>query len=364
MNKKVALVHDLLTSLGGAERVLDLLCEMFPDAPIFTLLYDEKKTEGRYKNRKIITSFLQKYRFLVGKKDYLLRPFFPAAMETFDLSNFDLIIADGNAFSKGIIRRPESFFIYYCHSPMGYLWHWKDEYRKEHPKGGFFTSLIFHYLRMWDQLSAHRPDLILANSQNVEQRIKKYYQREAQVLYPPVETKKFQISPKKKNYFLLVSRLSAYKKIDLAIEAFAKLKLPLVIVGEGENFGRLKKLASPFPNIQLKGRVSDTELKELYAKARAFIFPTEEDFGLAVVEAMSSGTPVIAFAQGGSKETVVDGVNGLFFTEQTSVSLVEAVKRFLKIEKKFSPEKICQSVLKFDKAIFKKNFVKIYTSYL
>ncbi|MBI2588472.1 glycosyltransferase [Candidatus Berkelbacteria bacterium] len=352
----MALVHDLLTSLGGAERVLDAFLEIFPQAVIFTLLYDEKKTGGRYKNRQIITSFLQKYRLITGKRDYLLRPFYPAAVEAFDFSDFDLIIADGNAFSKGIIRCPESKFIYYCHSPMGYLWHWKDEYQKEHPQGGRLTSLIFHYLRMWDQLSGQRPDLILANSENVKQRIKKYYQRKAKVLYPPVETEKFQISPKKAGYFLLVSRLSAYKKVNLTIKAFSQLKLPLLIVGTGQEAARLKKLARPYRNIEFKGYVLDSELKNIYSQARAFIFPAEEDFGLAVVEAMSSGTPVIALDKGGSKETVVDGVNGLLFTEQTAASLVSAVKRFLEIEKKFNPEKIRQTALRFDKNIFIKKF--------
>lgn len=359
---KIAIVHDQLISLGGAERVLREVADIYPKAPIFTLIYDAKKTEEMFKKREIQSSNLQKKRGLVLRKDYLLRPFYPFAIESLDLTEYDLILAFGNAFAKGVIRNPKARLIYYCHSPMGYLWHWYQEYKEEHKIKSLTFKLIMHFLRIWDQETALGPDLFLANSLNVQKRIKKYYQRDSLVLYPPVDLGGFKIEKNPLDYFLIVSRLSRYKKIDLAIKAFSKLKLPLLIVGEGEDYLRLKKMARPFSNIELPGRKPDDVVARYYANCRAFIFPGEEDFGIAPVEAMACGRPVIAFNAGGAKETVVEGVNGIFFDEPKPESLITAVEKFQKIEKEFNPFKIRESVQRFDRLNFRKKFQEIISN--
>ncbi len=348
---KIALVYEYLTQLGGGERVLQTLCEMFPEAPIYTLIYDEKTTNDAFKNRKIYTSFLQK---IPGSKKFF-RSFIwlmPLAVEQFDLSNFDLVISISHSYGKGIITKPGTRHVCYCLTPTRYLWS---------DPGLPFKSIsrfILTYLRIWDYQAAQRVDYFIADSKNVQQRIKKYYGRESELIYPPVETGKFYISQNPKNYFLMVGRQVPYKRFDLAIKAFAKLpNEQLLIIGDWPFYSRLKIKKFKAKNIKFLGRVSEKELTRYYADCKALIFPQEEDFGIVPVEAMAAGRPVISYRAGGALETVVEGETGAFFNEQTPESLTEAVKNFR--EQKFNPDIIRKWASKFDKEIFKKKFTEL-----
>jgi len=349
---RVALVHDYLNQYGGAERVLEALCEIWPEAPIFTLIYDQHRTGSAFEGRKIKTSFLQKIPFVKSHH----RPFLmlmPLGIEKFDLSKYDLVISDSASFAKGVIVRPKTRHICYCHTPTRYVWDDSHKYIKEFSYPDFIKNLVplfLNYLRLWDEAAAARPDLYLANSHFVSRRIKKYYNRPSAVIYPPVKTDSFFISKQLGDYFLLVSRFLPYKKIDLAIEAFNRLGWPLKIIGDGPEAKKLRQLAKP--NIEFVGLVSEKELRNYYARCRALIFPQEEDFGIVAVEAMAAGRPVIAYQAGGALEIVKDGETGAFFKEQTPDSLVAALQN-VKIEK-FSPQLIREHARQFDKEIFKK----------
>ncbi|MBI4709101.1 MAG: glycosyltransferase [Candidatus Portnoybacteria bacterium] len=356
---RVALVHDYLNQYGGAERVLEAFCEIWPEAPIFTLIYDKKRTGGAFESRKIKISFLQKIPFVKSHH----RPFLmlmPLGVESFDFSKYDLIISDSSSFAKGIISKPEALHICYCHTPTRYAWDDSHKYVREFGYPVFIRKIIpffMNYLRIWDQAAADRPDKYIANSRFVASRIKKYYQQESFVIHPPIKTNLFYLSPVAGNYFLIVSRLLSYKRIDLAISAFNHLGWSLKIVGDGPEFRKLKNIAGP--TIEFLGLVSDAVLRDLYAKCRAFIFPQEEDFGITPIEAMASGRPVIAFGAGGALETIKEGETGIFFKEQKTDFLIKALIHFQSLE--FNPQKIREHALQFDKEIFKrkiKDFVE------
>lgn len=356
---RVALVHDYLTQYGGAERVLQAFTEIFPHAPLYTIVYDEKLTRGAFENQNIHTSFLQKIP-LARSRHRFFPVFMPLAVEQFDLSRFDIVLSDSASYAKGVLTRPNTLHICYCHTPMRYAWDDCHKYIKEfHFPRPFknFVPFVMNYIRLWDKISASRVDKFIANSQFVAQRIEKYYRSRAEVIHPPVETDNYQIVPKIDDYFLMVGRLLPYKRFDIAIEAFNHLKLPLKIIGEGPEEKRLKKIAGD--NIEFLGHLPDKEVAQYYSRARAFIFPQEEDFGITPLEAMASGRPVIAFKGGGALETVVEGKTGLFFSQQTTNSLSRAVNNFN--SDYFNPEIIRQQALKFSKNIFKekiKNFVE------
>lgn len=355
---KVALVHDFLNQLGGAERVLDVLHEIFPQAPVFTLLYDEEKTKGKYKNWEIYPSFLQNFPSFFRKHQKFLLPLYPIAIEQFDLSDYDLVISSNNSFAKGVITKSNVPHICYCHAPMRYAWDWHAEYLKEQKLGkisSFFTRFLLNYIRFWDKVSAERVDFWIANSKTTAHRIRKYYRKDSVVIYPPVDISKFESvdwQTKKEDYFLIVSRLSPYKKVDLAVEAFNKLGLHLVIIGEGSQRKELEKIAQD--NIEFLGYKPDEVVIEYYTNAKALIFPGEEDFGLTPVEAMACGTPVIAFRKGGVMESVIEGRCGEFFDEPTVESLATAVRKFLAKSKKgiYDPSFIRQRAEEFDKRVF------------
>lgn len=364
--KKVAIVHDFLVEFGGAERVLKDICEMFPDAPIFTLLHDKEKMKGDFEGKVIETSFLQKFpKFLRKRKRWLL-PFMMVAPETLDLREYDLVISSSGAWSKGIVTRLDTTHVAYVHSPMRFVWDYNEKYLKEiGARAGIFKRLILNYLRIWDNQAAQRPEKLLANSKYTQERIKKYYKRDSEVVYPGVvdggveksnslPTRDHSKSDKK--YFLVVSRLSACKKVDLVVEAFNKLDLPLIVIGEGEQEKHLRKIASK--NVKILGWKSDEELSGYYSGARAFVFPAVDDFGLTMVEAMSHGVGVVAIRKGGAKEIVKEGVNGEFFDAQTVEVLCDGVRRFLENEKKYDKQKIKESVSHFSKENFKSNFLK------
>ncbi len=353
---KVAIVHDYLNQMGGAERVVMALHEIFPEAPVFTSIYDPERVDAAFHKMDIRTSFMQKLP-LVTKHHQPYLPFYPFAMEHLDVRGFDLVISSSSAFGKGVITRPETMHICYCHTPMRWCWNY-DEYVEREQLGKVARKVlpaVISGLRVWDQTSAMRVDHFIANSPVVAERIRKYYRREAEVIPPPVEGHRFAFDPKTQpeDYFLVLSRLIPYKRIDLAIEVCTRLSLPLIVIGGGRDLERLKKLAGP--TIRFMGRLSDEDVLHYYAHCRAFLFPGEEDFGITPLEAQASGRPVIAYGAGGALSSVIDGVTGCFFHEQTVDSLAEVLANF--DEREFDPQTIRDHAMEFDLPRFKQRIL-------
>ena len=361
---KIAIVHDFLTYFGGAEQVLLSLHKLYPKAPIYTLLYDKEKMQRYFPDAKIRTSFLNKFpKFLRKRKKYLL-PLMPTAAETFDLRDFDIVISSSNSFAKGIITKPKTVHICYCHAPTRFLWDWHYNYLRENKIKGLKKMLIIpllHYLRMWDKSASERVDHFIANSKNTADKIKKFYGRNSEVIYPPAITGKLKVhkvkSQKSDNYFLIVSRLSPYKKIDIAIEAFNKLELPLIIIGDGQDRKRLEKIAGG--NIKFLGFQPEEKLGQYYQNCYAFIFPGEDDFGITPIEAMSFGKPVLAFRKGGAMETIIEGVTGEFFDDPIPEILADGIRRIKNNYNNYNPEKIKLHAEKFSRKKFEENIRNI-----
>ncbi|HXZ05612.1 MAG TPA: glycosyltransferase [Ktedonobacteraceae bacterium] len=344
---KVALVHDYLNQMGGAERVVLALHEMFPDAPLYTSIYDPQRVDIAFKSIDIRTSFMQRFP-LVKKHHQPFLPFYPFAMERLDLRGYDLVLSSSSAFAKGVITRPETMHICYCHTPMRWCWNY-DEYVEREHLGSISRNVLPFFisaLRIWDQTSSMRVDHFIANSPVVADRIKKFYRRDAIVIPPPVEVSRFtfDVTIQPEDYFLIVSRFMPYKRIDLAIEACNLLQLPLVIIGTGRDENRLRSLAGP--SIRFTGRLSDEEILHYYSHCRALILPGEEDFGITPLEAQASGRPVIAFAAGGALASVIDNVTGTFFHKQTVESLVAVLASF--DERRYDSQTIRNHALEFD----------------
>jgi glycosyltransferase involved in cell wall biosynthesis len=352
---KIALVCDWLTDFGGAERVLLALHEMYPDAPIFTTLYRPDNLP-QFSDADIRTSYLQHIPFAATHHRAFF-PFMPAAVEAWDFSEFDVVISStSSGCAKGIITKPSTLHICYCHNPNRALWDGSHEYLKlhKHKYNWLARKFIPHQLmkmRIWDRVAADRPDAFLANSNFVAKRIKRYYQREAQVIYPPVETKQFAPSGEKPgNYFLAVGRLIPYKRFDLAIQAANVIGAKLRVVGIGPEEKRLRAMAGP--TVQFFGKVSEENLQRMYTECIALIFPQEEDFGLTAVEVQASGRPVVAYEGGGALETVVQNQTGILFNQQTVSSLADAMQRAAK--KTWIPKSIAKQAQRFDVDKFKK----------
>lgn len=358
---KVALVHDFLNQIGGAEKVLQVFHDLFPKAPVFTIVYDREETRGKFDSFDIRTSFIQKIPLGVKRYKWYLS-LMPAAIERFNLSKYDLVLSDSTAFAKGVITKPETLHISYCHTPTRYLWSDTYSYTEELKQPKIiksFLPFILNRIRQWDKLAADRVDKFIANSYFVSERIRKYYGRKSTVIHPPVEVQKIPFSDSQQigNYYLIVSRLRPYKRVDLAIEAFNALQFPLKVIGVGEEYPKLKKMAKK--NIEFLGLVSDEERNKLLSSCIAFIHPQEEDFGISAVEAMAAGRPVIAYKSGGALETVKEGKTGEFFEDQTPWSLVDTVREFK--PEKYDPKIIREHALQFDTSIFKKkikDFIK------
>lgn len=359
-NLRVAIVAEELTQLGGAERVLDAIMEIFPNAPIYTLVWDKEKTQHKYDKFDVRPSFIQKLPFGVKKYKWYL-PLMPAAIEAFNLKDFDLIISSSSALIKGVKTNKNQIHICYCHTPTRYLWSDSEEYLKTAPAPGFlkpFVKFVFKFLRQWDLKASKRPDFYIANAKNIQAKIKKYYGRDSTVIYPSVESKNFKISRTIGDYYLLLARLEPYKKADLVIEAFNQSSKKLVIVGSGTKKEEWQKMSGP--NIKFTGRLSDEDLVKYYSECLAFIHPQEEDFGITPLEAMASGRPVIAYKKGGALETIIEGETGEFFYPQT----VEALQKLLQDfnPEKYNPQKIREHALTFDKSIFKEKLIEYIIS--
>ncbi|OJI06359.1 hypothetical protein BK004_04320 [bacterium CG10_46_32] len=324
---KIALVHDHLNQIGGAERVLSAMHGIWPEAPLYTLVHDRKTISNFFDTLNIVPSFIQKFPFSISHLRWYLA-FMPAAVESFNLSKYDVVLSSASAFAKGAIAPSSAIHICYCHTPTRYLWSDSHTYLKEVGGGSIISKIlpfVLQRLRIWDYVASQRVDHFIANSQFVAARIKRYYNRDATVIYPPVDVKNYPILPRM-NYFVMVSRLRPYKKVDIAIRAFNRLNMPLVIIGDGEERDALRALASP--TIHFMGNVDERTKKKLLAGALGFIHPQEEDAGISAIEAMAAGTPVIAYGAGGALETIIPGETGVFFEEQTWQSLADAVIRF------------------------------------
>jgi len=354
---KIALVHEMLAKLGGAERVLRVFSDLFPDSPIYTLVQDEKKTKNWFGDKTIKTSKLQSA-YQRWKQLKFLLPKMPEAIEEFDFNDYDVVISSSSAFAHGIKTGRNTKHICYCHSPMRYAWDYANEYIKNYSLlKKFLVVNLLKKIRQWDYRAADRADLIIANSKHVQKRIKKYWRKDSEVIYPPVDTKKFKANPSHEDYFLIVSALTPFKKIDIAIETFNKIKRKLVIIGDGAQRKHLESMAND--NIEFLGFKDDEVVKEYFENCRAFIFPGEEDFGITPVEAMAAGKPVLAYGVGGVTETVQAGISGEFFYKQTPHSLADGLARLLANESHYDYKKIRKIAERFDREVFKKRILDI-----
>jgi glycosyltransferase involved in cell wall biosynthesis len=350
---KVALAHDYLNQYGGAERVLEQLHDLYPDAPIYTSMYDPDVMPAAYRSWDIRTSFMQKLPFVTTRhQSYLMA--YPIAFESFDLGAYDVVISNSSAFCKGVITGPNTLHISYCLTPMRWVWRYRDYVDRER-LGGLTRMLLpplIHYLRLWDVSTSARVDRFVSISTAVAARIRKYYRRDSEIIYPPVDCQQFGAARPVGDYYLSGGRLTPYQRKDLIVDAFRELGLPVKIVGDGRDRARLEARATS--NIEFVGRVDDETLRELYAGCRAYLFPAEEDFGIMPVEAQAAGRPVVAYAAGGALDTVIDGETGVYFHEQTPKSLAAAVERLEHME--FDPDRIRQNAERFSSQVFRERF--------
>jgi glycosyltransferase involved in cell wall biosynthesis len=348
---RLALLHDCIVHVGGAERVLQTLHSMFPDAPIYTLVFDKSVARELLPGAEVRPSFVQK---LPGAKRYFrgYAPLYPTAVEGFDLSDFDVVLSSSYSFVKGVIVPANTLHICYCYSPLRYLWSGYHFHRKAMFRGLWKRVLVDPFLtglRLWDRMAADRVDQFVAISKGVAERIAKYYRRRSVVIYPPVPVRRIRFVGPSGSYYLLVSRLMRYKRVDLAIEALNRLGLPLKIVGTGPLLGELRRISKP--NIEFMGGISEKELEECYSGCRGLVFPACEDFGIVMVEAQAYGKPVIAYDGGGASEIVADGRTGVLFKEQSQDAIIEALKRLERIN--LDPEEMRDNALRFDEANFR-----------
>jgi len=346
---KVAIVHDFFCNLGGSDQVAAALHQLYPDAPVYTLLVSDRNRQGELlQGMNIKTSFVQRLP-LARRRHEIYLPLFPLAIESFDLTGFDLLLSSSHACAKGVIPAPEALHICYCHTPARYAWDLSYLYARRAPwllRG--HIALVMHRFRTWDVSTASRVDHFVANSHFVAQRIERYYRRPSTVIYPPVDTAYFAPGERSGDYHLVVSRLTAYKQIDLAIEAFNRLGKPLWIVGDGPDRRRLRAMAGS--NVRFLGPLPREGVRDAMRGCRALIFPGKEDFGITPVEVQATGRPVIAYGRGGALESVIEGVTGAFFTEQTAGALCEAVDRADRLP--FDRDAIRRHAVQFDREVF------------
>jgi glycosyltransferase involved in cell wall biosynthesis len=355
---KIAFVHEYLNQYGGAERVLQVLCDMAPGAPVYTTLYDQRMTGRVFDAQTVRTSYIQRLPFAV-RWHHVYSPLMPLAMEQFDLSAFDTVLSVSASFAKGVITHPQTRHVCYCLTPPRFLWDDSQRFirRFSYPLPvRRLAPLALSYLRVWDRQAAERVDEWVAISESVRGRIQKYYGKDSIVIHPPVNMAKFPLALEKPgSYWLMVGRLVAYKNFDLAIRAFNRLGWPLVIVGTGVEEKRLRSIAGS--SITFAGQVDDQRLSELYRGSAGVVFPQEEDFGIVPLEAMASGRPVVALRRGGATETVIDKITGLFFNEETDEALAHAIDRASRM--KWSPELCRGQAQRFDIPVFRQKMFSV-----
>ncbi len=350
---RVALVHDWLVTMGGAERVLEEIAHLFPEAPIYTGVVDRMRLSPFLQSRTIIPTFVQALPFAHRWYNRYL-PLLMYGMEQFDLSDYDLVVSSSAAVAKGVVTRAETRHVSYVHTPMRYAWDLYHEYRDREARGisKKLMGPVFHYMRLWDRLSADRVDRLIANSTAVQRRIEKHYRRSSEVIYPPVDVDRFSVSTEPGRYYLVLSRLVSYKRFDLAVEAANRLRVPLVVAGDGPERKALEKMAGP--TVRFAGRVSDAERSRLMGESTALLFPGEEDFGITPVEMQAAGRPVIAFGRGGVLDTVVHGETGWLFNHQTVDDVVEAIRAQEAV--RWDGQRIRQNAERFQPEVFRERF--------
>lgn len=361
---KIALLHDWIIDIAGSEMVFKALSEIFNDADIWTIVYDKESIERlNISNRKVFHSLAQYLPF--SRKLYRYYFFlYPIIVEQIDLSKYDIIISSSHSFIKGVLKQSHQIHICYCHTPIRYAWDLYFQYAKS--INLFFRALsayFLHKIRIWDYISAQRVDYFIANSNFVANRIRKTYNKSAYVIYPPVDIEKFEVETKKENYYITIGRMVPYKKIDVIVSAFSKLKdRKLIVIGNGPEMKKIKKLSSK--NVEILGYQSQENLKNYLKRARAFIFMAEEDFGILPVESQACGTPVIAYKKGGTTETIIENKTGIFFNSQDEESLIDAIVRFEKMENNFDPYEIRKNAERFSKERFIKEFKEFFSKIL
>ena len=346
---KLALIHDWLNQIGGAEDVLENLVAMYPQAPLYTSIYWKEQMPAHWRNWDIRTSFIDNLPFAYRKQQVYF-PFYPSAFERFDFGEFDIVLSNKSGFCHGVITGPETLHICYCLTPTRYVWRY-HQYAEQENLGKITRGVLNPFLtlmRVWDRLAADRVDHFIAISEEIRQRIDKIYGRESVIIHPPVETSRFEPSNTVEDYYLFVGRLVPYRRLDVLIEAFNKMGKPLYIAGSGRDRERLEGLANS--NVKFLGFVPDSKLPDIISRCKAFMFPGEEDFGIAPIQAMAAGRPVIAYNAGGARETVVPGT-GVLFNEQTVASITEAVEQF--DPHAVSPAFIRRHAEKFDTEVFR-----------
>lgn len=352
---KIAIVHDYLNQFGGAERVVCELAQVFHDAPIYTSIYHPDLTWPGLTHSHVITSWMQNMP-LTKRGFRALLPLYPAVFSHLKLENYDVVISSSSSFAKGIEVGRNTIHICYCYTPTRFLWYPKD-YLSRWSMGGVIEGLLtpaMGYLKRWDLEAARKPDYFLAISSVVKERIEKIYEREAKVIYPSVNTHRFRVCYHSEDFYLIVSRLLPYKRIDIAVEAFNHLNLPLVIIGDGPARQHLQRIANR--NITFTGYLSDPEVLDYFCRCRAFVFPGEEDFGIAPLEANACGKPVVAYRAGGALDTVIEGKNGLFFKQQTPECLAASILQSREVD--WDPDAIRAHAEKFRPEVFHRNMAE------
>lgn len=346
---RVALVHDYLNQMGGGEKVLLALHDLFPQAPVYTSIYEPARVDPRFRQLDIRTSFMQRLPFVKHHHQPFL-PLYPFAFERMDLRAYDLVFSDSSAFAKGVVTRPDALHITYCHTPMRWAWNYEEYVERERLGRLARTALppFITWLRSWDYTTASRVDYFIANSPNVAARIAKYYRRECEIIPPPIEVDRYHLSAERDDAFVIVARLVPYKRLDLAVQACTRLGLPLHIIGDGRDEARLRRMAGK--TVKFLGRLSHDQTAAHLARCRAFLFPGDEDFGMAPVEAQAAGRPVIAFRGGGALSSVLEGQTGIFFDQQTPESLAESLRTF--DDTRFDPQVIRRHAERFDTTVF------------
>ena len=351
----VALVHDFFCNLGGSDQVVAALHRLYPQAPVFTLLVSDRNRDAELlQGMELRTSFIQRLP-LARKRHEPYLPLFPAAIESLDLTGYDLVLSSSHVCAKGVIPAPEALHLCYCHTPARYAWDLSFLYlRRLNPLLRLYAAVVMHRLRLWDVTTSARVDHFVANSSFVAQRIWRYYRRPATVIHPPVDTGYFTPGEGNGDFFLVVSRLTAYKRVDLAVKAFSQLGLPLLVIGDGPERRRLQSRAGE--NIKFLGAVPRSQVRDHMRNCRGLIYPGKEDFGITPVEAQATGRPVVAYGAGGALESVVDGVTGVLFEEQSVEAICEAVTTCAELS--FDRDTIRQHAEQFDRDLFCRKMIR------